>query len=275
MTTEPFDGKAAVVTGAGSGIGRATARLLAARGAKVCCADIDLTAADSTAQDITSMGGSAFGQRVDVTDPQQNAEMVREVTDRWGALHLAHLNAGLASPKQAPITEMPIEDFDKLVAVNLRGVFLGLRACGAAIRDAGGGAMVVTSSVAGVRVAGAGGAAYAATKHGAVGLAKVAAIDLGIHGIRVNAVCPGTVATELFTRKFGGDGAERMEALNRERAGRIPLGRVGDPADVAHVVAFLLSDDAAYVTGSVYMVDGGATAMSGALRNLPGREAHA
>jgi NAD(P)-dependent dehydrogenase (short-subunit alcohol dehydrogenase family) len=269
MTQPPLHEKAAVVTGAASGIGKATAKLLALRGAWVCCADIDEAGATKVADEITSDGGTAFARRVDVTDPAQNEAMVAAVIDRFGKLQLAHLNAGIPSPKQVLIPSMPIEDFDRVVRINLRGTFLGIRSCAPAIAAAGGGAVVLTSSVSGLRVAAPGTAAYVSSKHAIVGLGKVAAVDLGADGIRVNVICPGTVDTELFSARFGAP--EERRAVLEQRSERVPVGHIGQPDDIAQLVAFLLSDDASYISGGVFAIDGGVTVMSGSLRTLPPR----
>ncbi|MBP2328056.1 NAD(P)-dependent dehydrogenase (short-subunit alcohol dehydrogenase family) [Kibdelosporangium banguiense] len=243
--------KVAVVTGAASGIGAASAIALAAAGARVCCADLDEAGARAVADKITSDGGHAFGLRADVAVPEDNTAMVAATADRYGAVHIAHLNAGTGYA--AGVLDFPIKEWDRVLAVNLRGVFLGLQAAARAMADTGGGSIVITSSAAGLGGVAAS-SAYSASKHGVLGLTKSAALDLAPHGIRVNAVCPGFVASNDAIAQLAGG-----------MAARIPVGRVGQPEDIAHLVAFLAGDNASYITGSVYSIDGGSGAGTRAL----------
>ncbi len=249
-----LEGKVAVVTGAGSGIGRATAQVLAAEGAAVACADLDEGTAKETATAIEGAGGRAIALAVDVTDPASNDDAAAAVVDEFGALHVAHLNAGVASI--GAVFDIPVEEWERVMAVNLRGVLLGMQTFGRRIDASGGGSIVVTSSGAGL----AGGASmgtYCATKFGVIGLVKSAAADLAPRGIRVNAVCPGVIDTAILGPAHGNE--QFLGMLGRGHL----LGRVGVPEEVGRLVAFLASDDASFITGGAYPVDGGITATLG------------
>ncbi|HVF76529.1 MAG TPA: SDR family NAD(P)-dependent oxidoreductase [Acidimicrobiales bacterium] len=245
-----LEGKVAFITGGGSGIGAATAATLASEGARVACTDIDLAAAERTAKEIESAGGTALALALDVSDEAANVAVVERVVDEWGALHIAHLNAGTGGSQ--PVLEHTAELWDRTIAVNLTGVFFGIKAAGAAIIESGGGSIVITSSAAGLRGV-AGSVAYSASKHGVIGLAKSAAVELASQNVRVNAICPAIVDTPLIRNAFGDDAIAGLGMLQ-------PLGRVGQPEEVARLVRYLVSDDAVFITGSVYPIDGGLTA---------------
>ncbi|HTO69198.1 MAG TPA: SDR family NAD(P)-dependent oxidoreductase [Myxococcota bacterium] len=249
-------GRVALVTGAASGIGRASAIQLAQDGARVACADLNGEGAESVAKEITRAGGEAIGLRLDVADPADNARAVDAVVKRFGKLTLAHLNAGIAAASN--VLDTTLEEWSRTIAINLSGVFYGLQASARAIKNAGGGAIVITSSDAGLRGGGSMGS-YCASKHGVLGLMKCAVADLSPHKIRVNAICPGVIDTPIL-----GPLHKNKAFTEGVLAQAHPLGRVGQPEEIGRVVSFLLSDDASFVTGVGLSIDGGLNAVFGA-----------
>lgn len=243
----------ALVTGAGSGIGRATAKRLAREGADVVVADIVVEGAEETVEQIESDGGSAHVVEVDVTDPAQIEALVEETIETYGTLDIAHNNAGIEG-NSAPTTEQSEDDWEQVIDINLKGVWLGLKHEIPAMIETGGGAIVNTSSIAGLSAAGP--APYAASKHGVIGLTRVAATEYAQKDIRVNAVCPGVIGTEMVQRSEE-ESSEQLEQFVQMQ----PLSRMGTPEEVANVVTWLASEQAFFVTGNAFPVEGGYMAL--------------
>lgn len=249
MTLHGLDGKAAIVTGGGSGMGAATARRLAAEGVRVAVVDLREDAAKEVA---ASLDGEAIAVGADVSTEGGTDTYVRAALDAFGRIDLFHNNAGYGG-HLVPLWEMSVEEFDKTMAVNTRGVFLGLRAVLRQMAEQGdGGAIVNTASMSGLRgVPGQGG--YVPSKHGCVGLTKVAALDAAPIRVRVNAVCPGLVQTPMLQGLIDEIGPEIVDMMVTQ----VPVGRKAEPHEIANLVAWLLSDDASYVNGSALPIDGG------------------
>jgi NAD(P)-dependent dehydrogenase (short-subunit alcohol dehydrogenase family) len=250
-----FDGHVAVVTGAANGLGRASATRLAAEGANVVVVDIDGDAAASVARGLPT---ESIGVRADVSSETDVDGYVAAAVERFGRIDLHHLNAGVFGTF-THLPDLSVDEFDRVMAVNVRGQFLGLRAAFrryAAQRSTG--AVVVTASIAGL-TGSADLLAYQTSKHGVNGLVHGAAVYGGPLGIRVNAVAPGIVPTELFAAAATTTGGKNDMV---SRASTTPLRRAGTAEEIAAVAAFLLSDDAAYVTGQIVSADGGATVVN-------------
>jgi len=243
-------GKVAVVTGGSTGIGAATASLLAERGAAVVIADVNEEAARATTESITAAGGTVAFTRTDVSQKTDAEAMVRFAVETFGGLHLAFNNAGIVQ-QHLPFHEIPERTLRTILEVNVLGVAFCLQAEAAYFLEHGGGAIVNTSSGGGIQGV-AGGGSYVASKHAVVGITRTAALDYARQGIRVNAIAPGLIRTAMV--------AGMPQEQQDELAALMPFGRMGEPTEIAEVVAFLLSDDASFVSGAVWPIDGAATA---------------
>lgn len=246
-------GKVALVTGGGSGIGRAAALAFAREGAKVVVSDVVIDGGEETVRLIKAAGGQAVFVKADVARPAEVDALIARVVDTYGRLDCAFNNAGIEGT-MAQTADCSEENWDRTIAINLKGVWLCLKAEIPQMLKQGGGAIVNTASVAGL-VGFAGLPAYVASKHGVVGLTKSAALEYAKQGIRVNAVCPGVIRTPMVERLFRDNPAagETIAAME-------PVGRMGTPEEIAEAVVWLCSDAASFVTGLAMAVDGGLTA---------------
>ena len=242
-----FENKVAFVTGAGSGIGEATAKAFAHESASVAVSDIDLDAAERVASEITSKGGKATAYKLDVSDDAAVALVLAQVEKDFGALHIAHNNAGIGG-EIAPIPDQSNDSWRKVMSVNLDGVFYCMKHEIPLMKKSGYGSIINMSSIMGA-VAFANSSAYIASKHAIVGLTKAAAIECAVDGIRVNSVGPSVIKTPI------------LDVLPQEDlagiAARHPVNRLGTCEEVAALILFLASPAASFVTGSYYAVDGG------------------
>jgi NAD(P)-dependent dehydrogenase (short-subunit alcohol dehydrogenase family) len=245
---ETLENKVAIVTGAGSGIGRAIAYSFAAEGVRVVVADIDTKGGNETTDTIRQSGGEAVFIRSDTAIAEESRLLVDQTIKQYGGLHIACNNAGIGGPLK-PTGEYPIDGWNKVIGINLSGVFYGLRYQIPAILASGGGSIVNMASILG-QVGTQLSPAYVAAKHGVVGLTKAAALEYAQQNIRINAVGPGYITTPLLTNALDQATLEGLKHLH-------PMGRLGEAREVAELVLWLSSPKASFVTGAYYAIDGG------------------
>jgi NAD(P)-dependent dehydrogenase (short-subunit alcohol dehydrogenase family) len=254
MTGKTFAGKSVLVTGGGSGIGRAAALSFAAEGARVAVSDVDATGGEQTVSLIAQAGGEAIFIRADVSQSAQVQGMIDTVVSRFGRLDCAFNNAGIEI-EHHPLAESDEATFDRIMNVNVKGVWLCMKHEIAQMLKQGGGSIVNTASVAGL-VGAPTQPIYAGSKHAVVGMTKSAAAEYGRAGIRINAVCPGVIRTPMMDR------AIEREPRRQKMIEKIhPIGRLGEAQEIANAALWLLSDSASFVTGHQLAVDGGLTAI--------------
>ena len=258
-----FNDKVALITGGGNGIGRATASGFANRGARVIVVDSDQAAGEATAGILRQQGGDAYFIPADVTKSADVRNYVKLALEKYGAIDCFHNNAGIEG-SVAPTHEYDEDMFDRVMAVNVKGVFLGLRHVLPVMLKQGRGAVVNTASVAGL-VASPGMPAYVASKHAVIGLTKTAAGEVARSGVRVNCICPGPIDTRMIHSLESMISADDPASVGTRYQSNIPIGRYGTADEVANLAVFLCSDLASNITGAQYVVDGGRTATGGAV----------
>lgn len=256
-------GKRAIVTGAASGIGRASAILFASEGARVLAVDLAEEGLEATRAEIEKQGGKCLIRRADVSDEDSARELVATAQRELGGLEVCYANAGI-SGGLVPFFELSAAEWERVLRVNLIGPFLAIKYAAPAMRDVGGGSIICTASVAGLR-SGAGGSAYSASKAGVISLVQTAANQLVGTNVRVNAICPGLIETGMTRPMFE---LARERGTDKKIGQLNPLKRAGQPIEIARMALFLASDDASYVNGQAFAVDGG---LSSSHPFVPGR----
>jgi len=251
-------GKVAIVTGGGAGIGRAAAIAIADAGASTVVADIDPQAAQGVASEIIRSKGRALGLAVDVSNADDVSAMTRTAVEEFGGVDLLYNNAAIQI--NGSVTDLEEADWDRVFAVNVKGIYLGSRACIPHMRSKGGGAIVNAASIQGMasqkRVA-----AYAASKGAVIALTRSMALDYAGDRIRVNCICPGSVDTPMLRRNAAAVGD--ADTVLKRWGSAYPIGRIGQPNEIARLVVFLMSAEASFITGAAYVIDGGLTATFG------------
>lgn len=244
-----LENKVVIVTGAASGIGKSTALLFAKQGAKVVVSDIAEEDAQKVVNEIEELGGKALFVKADTSKPEDHEQLVKKTVDKFGHLDIAVNNAGIGGP-QVPVGEYPVDGWDNIIAINLSGVFYGMNQQIPAMLNSGGGSVINMASILG-SVGSPGVAGYVAAKHGVVGLTKGSALEYAEQNIRINAIGPGYIYTNLVNEEtMGKEGIQSLEKMH-------PMGRLGEANEIAELVLWLASDKSSFVTGSYYPVDGG------------------
>jgi NAD(P)-dependent dehydrogenase (short-subunit alcohol dehydrogenase family) len=249
-----LDGKVALITGGGNGMGRCASELFAAEGARVVVADFDAALGAATVDAITAAGGEAAFVAVDVADNDQVAAMVQFAGDRFGGLHVLYNNAGIFPADDGGVTETPEPTWERVMDVNLKGVWLGCKHGVPAMIASGGGSIVNVASFVALVGAATAQIAYTASKGGVLSMTREIAVEHARNGIRANALCPGPIATPMLEELMS-DPARRQRRLVH-----IPMGRLGEADELAKAALFLASDDSSFMTGASLVVDGGITA---------------
>jgi NAD(P)-dependent dehydrogenase (short-subunit alcohol dehydrogenase family) len=247
-----LDGKVCVITGAGGGMGREAAILFTSEGARVCVADVSPDAAEET---VSLCGGEAFPQRVDVAEEADVEAMMRATAERFGGIDVLYNNAGISPDDDASVLDTSVEAWDRVQAVNTRGVFLCCKHGIPHLLERGGGSVINVASFVAILGAATSQISYTASKGAVLSMSRELAVQFARQGVRVNALCPGPVETPLLLNIFGDDPA----ALERRRI-HWPMGRLAKPQEIVQAALFLASDESSYVNGATFLVDGGLTA---------------
>jgi NAD(P)-dependent dehydrogenase (short-subunit alcohol dehydrogenase family) len=249
-----LDGKVALITGAASGMGKVAATLFAAEGASVVVADVADQAGQATAQEIQATGGRSAYVRADVSKAAEAEAMIRAAVDAFGGLHVLYNNAGIFPSDDGSVTETPEETWDRVMAINLKGVFMGCKYGIPAMLESGGGSIINVASFVALMGAAAPQIAYTTSKGGVLSMTREIAVDFARRNIRANALCPGPIETPLLAELMA-DPVRRQRRLVH-----IPVGRLGQAHEIANAALFLASDESSFITGSTFVVDGGITA---------------
>src|SRR5256885_13007575 len=247
-----LEDKVCVITGAGGGMGREAAVLFSAEGARVCAADVNLAAAEET---VALCSGDAFAFEVDVADETEVGAMMRAAAERFGGIDVLYNNAGISPDDDASVLETSVEAWQRVQDVNTKGVFLCCKHGIPYLRERGGGSVINVASFAAIIGAATSQISYTASKGAVLSMSRELAVQFARQGIRVNALCPGTVDTPLLQRIWGDD-----PAAAQRRLVHIPVGRLAQPREIVNAALFLASDESSYVNGATFVVDGGVTA---------------